>query len=171
MVFAHTAALAESLPVVGEGAVVRAFSKATKEVTRIAKTYRRQQFTVGDIAASVECSSRTVRRVLNELTELGYLEKRETKAGVANEFGALEEPAEGEVELPNLNGPFTPDESAEEGSGREQPSGEPDNSSIRVSSTEFVWVTGVDTRPEARFRRGRATLPAPGDTDMAAPSG
>ena len=33
MVFAHTATLAESLPVVGEEAVVRAFSKATKEVT------------------------------------------------------------------------------------------------------------------------------------------
>ena len=171
MVFAHTAALAESLPVVGEGAVVRAFSKATKEVTRIAKTYRRQQFTVGDIAASVECSSRTVRRVLNELTELGYLEKRETKAGVANEFRALEEPDEGEVELPDLNKPFTPDESPEEGSGHEISSGEPDHSSIGVSSTGFAWVTGVNTRMEARFRHGRATLPAPVDADTAAPSG
>jgi hypothetical protein len=37
VVFAHTAALAESLPVVGEGVVVRAFSKATKAVTRAAQ--------------------------------------------------------------------------------------------------------------------------------------
>ena len=171
VVFAHTAALAESLPVVGEGAVVRAFSKATKEATRIAKTYRRQQFTVGDIASSVECSARTVRRVLNELTELGYLEKRETKAGVANEFQTLEEPDEGEVKLPDLDSPFTPEESSRERASREQSSGDPDNSSIGVSSTGFVWVIGVDTRTESRFRRGRATLPAPEDTEMAAPPG
>ena len=171
VVFAHTAALAKSLPVVGEGAVIRVFSKATKEVIRTAKTYRRQQFTVGDIAASVECSAWTVRRVLNELTELGYLEKRETKAGVANEFRALEEPDEGEVELPDLDGPFTPEEGPKEGASRELPSGDPDNSAIGVSSTGFVWVTGVDMRTEARFRRGRATLPAPEDTEMAAPPG
>jgi len=166
VVFAHTAALAESLPVVGEGAVVRAFSKATKELTRAAEMYRGQEFTVGDVADAVECSRRTVRRVLNEHTELGYLDKRETKTGLANEFQTVEEPGDGEIELPELDEPFAMDEGETVG-GREQAPADTDDSSLGVSSTGFVWVVGVGTRGEGRHRTDRATLPAPEGPDPA----
>jgi hypothetical protein len=172
VVFAHTAALAESLPVVGEGAVVRAFSKATKAVTHAARMYRGQEFTVGDVAADVECSRRTVRRVLNEQTELGYLDKRETKTGLANGFQTVEEPSDGEIELPDLDEPFAPDEDAPaDRNTRGQEATDPDDSSLGVSSTGFVWVVGVGAGGEDRRRSGRATLPAPEGADMAAPSG
>lgn len=95
---------------VGEGAVVRAFSKATKAVTRVAQGHRGRRFTVTDLVEAVECSRRTVRRVLNELAELGHLEKRETNIGLANEFRTVEEPGDGEIELPDLNDPFAPSE-------------------------------------------------------------
>ncbi|HET7325461.1 MAG TPA: helix-turn-helix domain-containing protein [Halococcus sp.] len=48
-----------------------------------AKTYRGQEFGVGDIAHDVDCPRGTVQRALNDLTELGYLAKRETKNGLA----------------------------------------------------------------------------------------
>jgi hypothetical protein len=169
VVFAHTAALAESLPVVGEGAVVRAFSEATKAVTRAAQRYRGQQFTVGDVADAVECSRRTVRRVLNEHTELGYLDKRETKTGLANEFRTVEQPGNGEIELPDLDEPFASDNDAlADRSTRGQAPSDPDDSSLGVSSTGFVWVVGVGAGGEGRRRSSRATLPAPEGAD---PSG
>jgi hypothetical protein len=158
VVFAHTAALAESLPVVGEGAVVHAFSEATKAVTRAARTYRGQEFTVGDISDTVECSRRTVRRVLNEQTNLGYLDKQETKNGLANGYRAIDKPEarEGEVELPSLDDPFR--------AGTDQ-----DESPSRVSSTGFVWVVGVNRGCESRHRSARATLPAPVPTNQGDP--
>ena len=172
VVFAHTAALAESLPVVGEGAVVRAFSEATKEVTRAAEMYRGQEFTVGDINDAVECSRRTVRRVLNEHTELGYLEKRETKTGLANEFRTVEEPGNGEIELPEVDDPFATDENdPAEPTPRGQAPADPDELSLGVSSTGFVWVVGVGAGGEGGRRSSRATLPAPEAPDMASPPG
>jgi hypothetical protein len=168
VVFAHTSALAESLPVVGEGAVVRAFSEATKAVTRAAEVYRGQEFTVGDVADAVECSRRTVRRVLNEHTELSYLEKRETKTGLANEFRTVEQPGDGEIELPDLDDPFAPGEGeSADSTTRGQAPGDPADSSLGVSSTGFVWVVGVGVGGEGRRRSGRPTLPAPQGADPA----
>ena len=168
MVFAHTAALAESLPVVGEGAVVKAFSAATKEVAGAARQYRGREFGVADLVKEVECSRRSVRRVLNELAELGYLAKRETGPGLANEFRPVEgaEPGTGEVELPGLDEPFAPGE--EPSAGRGQSGDGPDGSPSRVSSTGFVWVVGVGTgvRPDSQGRR--ATIPAP-ESNYSAP--
>jgi hypothetical protein len=170
VVFAHTAALAESLPVVGEGAVVRAFSKATKAVTRAAQAYRGQRFTVGTLVEAVDCSRRTIRRVLNELTDLGYLAKQETENGLANQFRTVEEPSEGEVELPELDDPFAKDEAPGGGeSGGSQASVDPADSPLGVSSTGFVWVAGVGSGGESGCRRTRATLPAPEAADTAAP--
>jgi hypothetical protein len=151
--------------VVGEGAVVRAFSKATKEVTRAAEMYRGQEFTVGDINDAVECSRRTVRRVLNEHTELGYLEKHETKTGLANEFQTVEEPGDGEIELPELDEPFATEE-GETAGARGQAPADPADSSLGVSSTGFVWVIGVDERNETRYRAARTILPAPAATNL-----
>jgi hypothetical protein len=167
VVFAHTAALAESLPVVGDGAVVKAFSKNTKAVARAAKTHRGQEFEVSDIADDVDCDRRTVQRALNELTELGYLAKRETKNGLANGFRSVEgaEPGVGKAELPTLDDPFAPDEG--------QPS-DPDETPSRVSSTGFVWVVGSITDEVdsgSRQRSTRATLPAPKEVESVAPPG
>jgi hypothetical protein len=128
--------------------------------------YRGQEFTVGDIDDAVECSRRTVRRVLNEHTELGYLDKRETKTGLANEFRTVEEPGDGEIELPELDGPFATDE-GETAEGRGQAPADPADSSLGVSSTRFVWVVGVGTGSEGRHRSGGAILSAPDGTDPA----
>jgi hypothetical protein len=163
VVFAHTAALAESLPVVGDGAVVKAFSEGTKEVARAAKTYRGQEFGVGDIDDDVECSRRTVQRALSDLADLGYLAKTETKAGLANEFSSVEgtEPGVGEAELPTLDEPFASDK---EGVS------DPAETTSRVSSTGFVWVSGSvtdDLDSGGSQRNVRGTLPAPENADSA----
>jgi hypothetical protein len=177
VVFAHTAALAESLPVVADGAVVKAFSASKKEVARAAKQYRSQQFEGSDIAEDVTCSRRTVQRVLNELAEAGYLAKRETKDGLANEFRAVEGegPGVGEAELPELDDPFVPaDGPASNSAGRGGPPDHPDETPSSVSNTGFVWVVGGDGEPESSHRSARATLPAPdvpGGAESAAPPG
>ena len=61
VVFAHTAALAESLPVVSEGGVIKAFSKSKEEVARAAKQFRGHEFTGTDVfeCEDVTCSRRT----------------------------------------------------------------------------------------------------------------
>jgi hypothetical protein len=175
VVFAHTSALAESLPVVADGAVVKAFSKSKRAVTRAARQYRGQQFAVSDIAPEVDCDKRTVRRALNEFADLGYLEKRETKTGLANSYRTAEEPGVGEADLPDLDEPFAPSDGAESASaGRGGSPEHPDGSPSSVSSTGFVWVVGGETDAESGYRRARATLPAPDVTDgaeSAAPPG
>jgi hypothetical protein len=106
--------------------------------------------------------------VLNEQAELGYLEKRETKTGLANGFQNLEQPSDGEVELPELDEPFDSEKDGPPGSSiRGQASADPDDSSLGVSSTEFVWVVGVSAGGEGHCRSSRATLPAPEGTDPA----
>lgn len=103
IVFAHTAALHEDLPVVGDGAVVRAFSESTQEVARTAQQFRDQEFTVSDLVDTVDCSRRTVRRVLAELSEMGYLERHDPGDGLANEYHTIDEPGSGDVELPTID--------------------------------------------------------------------
>jgi hypothetical protein len=168
VVFAHTTALSESLPIVADGAVVKAFSKSKRAVTRAAREYRGQQFAVSDIAPEVDCDKRTVRRALNEFADLGYLEKHETKNGLANSYRTNEEPGVGEADLPDLDEPFAPADGPESASsGRGGSSGTPDGSPSSVSSTGFVWVVGGETDAESGYRRARATLPAPDATDSA----
>jgi hypothetical protein len=74
--------------------------------------------------------------VLNELTELGYLAKRETKNDLANEFRSVEgpEPGDGEVELPALDDPFAPNEGepSSGSAGRGSPAADPDRCARRV---------------------------------------
>lgn len=154
IVFAHTAALRDDLPVVGDGAVVRAFSENTQAVARAAKAHRDHTFTVGDLVDEVDCSRRTVRRALNEFAELGYLKKRETQTGVANQFGELQEPGVGEADLPDLETPV-------------EPGDDPDNTPLEQSNTGFVWVVGRTNRSEPQPGRVRSHLPAPNGGDRA----
>jgi hypothetical protein len=178
VVFAHTSALAESLPVVSEGGVIKAFSQSKKEVARAAKQFRGHEFTGTDVFEheDVTCSRRSVQRALNDLTDAGYLAKTETKNGLANEFRAgSEEPGVGEAELPELEDPFAPDDGPASGSsGDRGPPDHPDGSPHTVSSTGFVWVVGEITDEldgGGSHRDVRATLPAPEEADSAAPPG
>jgi hypothetical protein len=178
VVFAHTSALAESLPVVSEGGVIKAFSQSKKEVARAAKQFRGHEFTGTDVfdREDVTCSRRSVQRALNELADAGYLAKQETKNGIADEFRASgQEPGVGEADLPDLNEPFAPADGPASGSntGRGPPN-HPDDSPSSVSSTGFVWVAGSmtdDTDTARRQRSMRATLPAPEKAGSAAPPG
>src|SRR5699024_228897 len=171
VVFAHTSALAESLPVVSEGGVIKAFSKSKKEVAHAAKQCRGHEFTGTDVFdhEDVTCSRRSVQRALNELADAGYLAKTETKTGIANEFRASgEEPGVGEADLPELDEPFAPADGPASGSdGERGPPNHPDDSPFSVSSTGFVWVVGGETDAESAKRSTRATLPAPDATDEA----
>jgi hypothetical protein len=179
VVFAHTSALAESLPVVSEGGVIKAFSQSKKEIARAAKQFRGHEFTGSDVfeREDVTCSRRSVQRALNELDDAGYLAKRETKNGLANEFRAVEgeEAGVGEAELPELEKPFAPADGPASGSaGQGGPLDPPDDSPSSVSSTGFVWVVGGDSATDSGHRSARATLPAPDgteETESAAPPG
>jgi hypothetical protein len=172
VVFAHTSALAESLPVVSEGGVIKAFSKSKKQVAHAAKQLRGHEFTGTDVfeREDVTCSRRSVQRALNELAEGGYLDKHETKNGLANEFRASgEEPGVGEAELPELEDPFAPSDGPASGANGERgPADTPDDSASSVSSTGFVWVVGSitdDLAGGSSQRDVRATLPAPEEAD------
>src|SRR5699024_7538402 len=178
VVFAHTSALAESLPVVSEGGVIKAFSKSKKEVAHAAKQFRGHEFTGADVFEdeNVTCSRRSVQRALNELAAAGYLAKTETKNGVADEFRATgEEPGVGEADLPDLDEPFAPDNKpTSAANGKRNSSTHPDDSPSSVSSTGFVWVVGGESHAESSSRRARATLRAPdvsAGADSAAPPG
>jgi hypothetical protein len=178
VVFAHTSALAESLPVVSEGGVIKAFSQSKKEVARAAKQFRGHEFTGTDVfeREDVTCSRRSVQRALNELADAGYLAKRETKDGIADEFRASgQEPGVGKAELPELDEPFAPgDGPASASNGERILPNTPDDSASSVSSTGFVWVAGSMTEGSDSGRRQRsmrATLPAPEEADSAAPPG
>jgi hypothetical protein len=178
VVFAHTSALAESLPVVNEGGVIKAFSQSKKEVARAAKQFRGREFTGTDVfeREDVTCSRRSVQRALNELADAGYLAKQVTKDGITNEFRASgQEPGVGEAELPDLDAPFAPTGGPASGSaGEGGPPNHPDDTLSSVSSTGFVWVVGSMTEGSESSRRqrsARATLPAPEEADSAAPPG
>jgi hypothetical protein len=178
VVFAHTSALAESLPVVSEGGVIKAFSQSKKEVVHAAKQFRDHEFTGTDVfdREDVTCSRRSVQRALNELADAGYLAKQVTKDGIANEFRTSgQEPGVGEAELPDLDKPFSPtDGPTSDSAGERGPPYHPDDTPSSVSSTGFVWVVGSMTEGsdgESRQRSVRATLPAPEEADSAAPPG
>jgi CRP-like cAMP-binding protein len=73
VVFAHTSALAECLPVVAEGQVGKTFTENGRAITEVARQYRDDPFAISDLVDEVDCSRETVRRTLNELAALGYL--------------------------------------------------------------------------------------------------
>jgi len=152
LVFAHTAALRDDLPVVADGEVVRTFSEQAQAIARAAGDLTRQpRFTAADVRDRVDGfdpDPRSVRRVLSELAEFGYLEKTETPNGYANEFSVETEPGSAEVELPEL------DSRADES--------EPGRDPLEVYYTWSVRVSGGDPRAARHRTIGSAQLPAPG---------
>lgn len=105
VVFAHTSALRDDLPVVAEAPVVSAHSKATLAVTEAARKLGHGRFTSSDVYERLEgdYTQRTVRNVLANLTDLGYLKRDEGKPGTANAHKLTEDPDTGEAELPELD--------------------------------------------------------------------
>jgi hypothetical protein len=146
IVFAHTAALREDLPVVGEGAVVQAHSSSAKAVAEAASEFRSGQFTAGDVADKVDCSRRTVRRVLARFTDLGYLDRTETQNGAANEYRMRDDPGAADVQLPEVKAPGDDD---------------PADSPLYQYYTWSVRVEGGETGVSGYSGRAGPTLPAP----------
>lgn len=145
IVFAHTSALRDDLPVVGEGAIVQAHSKSAKAVAKVATRFRRQKFAISDLVDEVDCSRRTIRRVLAGFADVGYLERHETKNGVANEYRMQEDPGPGEVELPDVS---------LNGNGL-------DETTLREY---YTWNVRVDTEElgiDTPIQHSGTTLPAP----------
>ncbi|RLM87903.1 hypothetical protein, partial [Haloarcula sp. Atlit-7R] len=141
LVFAHTGALRDDLPVVADGEVVRTFSEQAQAIARAAGDLaRRARFTTSDVAERIDGfdpDPRTVRRVLSELADFGYLEKEETPNGYANEFSVEAEPGAAEVELPDIDSRAVSDD--------------PGRDSLGVYYTWSVRVSGGDPRA-ARHR-------------------
>jgi hypothetical protein len=159
VVFAHTSALDESLPVVAEGQVVKTFTDNANDITEAARQYRGEGFEISDLLTDVDCSRETVRRTLNEFADFGYLTKHETKEGLATDYDAFEEPDSGVVELPSLEEPFSPDGPLEQGGEREDD--DHHRSPITRYYTWSVEVDADDLTNAARRESARATVPAP----------
>jgi len=120
VVFAHTAALREDLPVDYEAATLTAHSKGTLAVVEAAKEFRRDPFTVQDIVDAIRddqdaVDERQVRNILAELAGEGYLRQvREGGPGVAHKFELLEDPGTADIDLPEPELPETPDRGTSE---------------------------------------------------------
>jgi hypothetical protein len=158
VVFAHTSALADCLPVVAEGQVVKTFTKNANAITEVARQYRNESFTISDLVDDVDCSRETVRRTLNEFADFGYLTKHETKEGLATDYDGFAEPDAGVVELPELDDPFTP---ADPSAGGEETEDDHHRSPITRYYTWSVEVDADDLSNSPRRESARATLPAP----------
>lgn len=110
IVFTHTAALREDLPVVGEGEVLKSWSETATAVAEEWRKHPGEEFTSADVADAVDVSRRQVRRVLDEFTEAGYLQRHDPGEGLANEYVPTEQPGAGEVKLEDGVVPPEPDD-------------------------------------------------------------
>jgi hypothetical protein len=159
VVFAHTSALADCLPVVADGQVVKTFTKNANAITEVARQYRNESFTISDLVDDVDCSRETVRRILNEFAKFGYLDKHETKTGLATDYDGFAEPDAGVVELPDLDDPFSPAGPSDQGGENEDE--DHHRSPITRYYTWSVEVDADDLTNSVRRESARATLPAP----------
>jgi len=102
-VVARTSAIADELPVVGEGQVARTWSDTT---TKIAREWRRVggEFTVSDVEGAVDVKRRQVQRVLGQLEDAGYVRRVRGGDGTAAVFQPASQPGAGEAELPARDG-------------------------------------------------------------------
>jgi len=109
VVFAHTSALRDDLPVDEEAAVLSAHSKGTLAVAEAAKDLRGEPFTANDIVEAIDGDDRAVGRrqvqnVLADLREGGYLRLvKEGGPGVSHEYDVQEDPGLADAELPEVS--------------------------------------------------------------------
>jgi len=154
VVFAHTNALRDDLPVDDEGAVLSAHSKGTLAVAEAASEFAEQPFTVTDIVEAIGDDTRAVGRrqvqnVLADLRESGYLRVREEGGpGVAYEYELEDDPGLADVDIPEP-----------------EPAGTapgPTNENSR-SSTQYTWnfvSQDPDQGQNGILAATRATIPA-----------
>lgn len=155
VVFAHTAALRDDLPVVADGVMLKAFSRKRAEIGRAAKQHR-GTFTVADLADAVDASTRTIQRALDEFSDLGYLNRRKTKNGVTNTYRAVDAPGDGHAQLPDTD-------------VHREAVADPDSAYNGIVYTWTVVVARDDPGGcTPRVARG-SVLPAPGDGVVANP--
>ncbi|WP_330633762.1 hypothetical protein [Halocatena halophila] len=152
LVFAHTAALRDELPVTADGAVVTSHSATARDVREAMRPYLRsgQSFTVSDILEddAVGSSRRSVQRVLSEFTDLGYLDRHDPGVGKANAFSTIEDPGLGQASLPTVE---APGETAED----------PDETHTIEYYTGSVGVRGDDRTASRPTPEKGSVLPAP----------
>ncbi|WP_424004857.1 hypothetical protein ACOZ4I_17375 (plasmid) [Haloarcula salina] len=107
VVFAHTSALRDDLPVDDEGAVLSAHSKGTLAVAEAAKQFTGEVFTANDVVEAIADDDRAVGRrqvqnVLADLRESGYLRVvQEGGPGVGYEYELDEDPGTADIDLPD----------------------------------------------------------------------
>jgi hypothetical protein len=165
LVFAHTGALRDDLPVVADGEVVRTFSRQAQAIAAAAGDLATlPRFTTSDVRERVDGfdpSRRTVRRVLSELAEFGYLEKTKTQNGVADQYSVEADPGAADIELPDV----------ETRAGTDDPGQDPSE----VYYTWSVRVAPGDPTPAEHRQVREVQLPAPetggGDGVASAPPG
>lgn len=132
--------------------MVKPFSEEAQTIADVAGDLARlPSFTAGDVYDRLDedASRRTVRRVLSELADFGYLEKDETPNGYANEYSLDEEPGAAEVELPELD--------------TRAADGDPGRDPLEVVYTWSVRVTPGEARAAEHRPTTSACLPAPDD--------
>lgn len=153
IVFAHTSALRDELPVTADGAVVTSHSATARDVREAMRPYlrKRASFDVSDILddPAVDCSRRSAQRVLAEFADLGCLRRHDPGVGRANTFTAMDDPGLGQASLPSVDGPGM--------GGRE----DPDGSHTRVYYTGSVGVRDDDSPSPRPAPAPTTTLPAP----------
>jgi len=160
-VVARTSALRDDLPVDGRAQVVETWNDTA---TAIARRWRAlgDEFTVADVADTVDVSPRQVRRVLAELANAGYLDRRDTGEGLANEYDPVEQPGAGEVELPDR------DDAVANGATPGHPAyGDIYTWNVRVRGGS----SGGDPAPEPTPARTRGAPPAPEAETTGDPAG
>ena len=157
LVFCHTSAIRDDLPVVADGAVVSAHSQAGVEVRNAMLPFlqRGETFTVSNLEDEIEASRRTIQRKLAEFAQFGYLTREDPGAGLANEFAATADPGVGEVSIPEVDGP----------------SGPSDESSYIHYNTGIVGVRGEKHTSRVSEAGRQAQLPAPDGNQLDPPSG
>lgn len=155
VVFAHTAALRKDLPVVDHADVVEGWASNQKAVARAAKELSGGAFTVSDVFKDdrVDCSRRTVRRLLNEFADLGYMHRR---SGHTNAYRVQEDLGAGEVELPTVD------------SGIGAESGQTD---LENMNTAFVWSSDTTPTHPIRTQSPTTTLGPPVTVEDGPPPG
>jgi hypothetical protein len=108
VVFAHTSALRDDLPVVAQAGVLSSYSKGTLAVVEAAAELDVETFTVADIVEAIDDDDRGVGRrqvqtILADFREDGYLRiEAEPQPGVAGEYALEEDPGTADIDLPDV---------------------------------------------------------------------
>jgi len=108
IVFAHTSALRDDLPVVAQAGVLSSYSKGTLAVVEAAAELDAETFAAPDIVEAIADDDRGVGRrqvqtILANLREDGYLRvETEPQPGVAGQYALEEDPGTADIDLPDV---------------------------------------------------------------------